>query len=147
VPEKVATTGLVFLDTNILVDCADTSDLTRQQLCRRILQDLLITNRAVISTQILQEFFVVATKKLGIAANTARVFVSDFRIMETVIVTPDLIDQAIGLQQSAVLSFWDSLVISAAHHAGCETILTADLNAGQVISDVEVVRPESFEEI
>ncbi len=55
----------VFLDTNVLVDCADRHDLDRQRLCRAHLLALQESGRAVISTQVLQEFYVVSASSAG----------------------------------------------------------------------------------
>ena len=49
--------------------------------------------------------------------------------------------RAIDLQQKHRLSFWDSMIVQAALDAGCETLLTEDLNAGQRIESVTIVNP------
>lgn len=129
----------VFLDTSILVDCADRHDVTRQHLCRDHVRGLQRDRRAVISTQILQEFYVVATRKLGLPEARAHELLTELRRLPTV--TPDLIEQAIECHQAATISFWDALIVVAAASAGCTNLLSADLNAGQAISGVRVVDP------
>ena len=131
----------VFLDTNIVVDCADRHDLDRQRLCRTHLRGLQESGRAVISTQVLQEFYVVSTRKLGLPSDRAREFLADFRRLPTITVTPDLIERAIACHQADHISFWDALIVVAAVSAGCAVLLTADLNAGQTIRGVRVVDP------
>ncbi len=131
----------VFFDTNILVDCADRHDPDRQQLCRTHLRTLQHSGRAVISTQVLQEFYVVATRKLGIPPEQARELVAMFRRLPIVNVTPDLIEQAIDCHQADRISFWDALIVTAASSAGCGALLSADLNAGQSIRGVQVMDP------
>ncbi len=135
----------VFLDTNILVASADHHDPDRQQLCRAHLRALQQTGRAVISTQVLQEFYVVATRKLGILPEQVRELVARFRRLPIVTVTPDLIEQAIDCHQADIISFWDALIVTAASSAGCTALLSADLNAGQTIRGVRVVDPETAE--
>ena len=132
----------VFLDTNVLIDCADHRDLSRQQLCRAATASLIGTGRAIISTQVLQEFYTASIRKLGLSSETAHTLVRQYRRLPIVTVTPDLIDGAIGLHRTAQISFWDALIVSAAASAGCTALLTADLNAGQIINNVEVLRPE-----
>lgn len=133
----------VFLDSNILGYCADDHEPERQQLCRRHLHDLRSAGRAVISTQVLQEFFVTGTGKLGLSVPHARRLVSEFRRLPTVTVTPDLVEQAIDCHQSDRIAFWDALIIVAAASAGCGTVLTEDMNPGQTIRGVRIVPPSS----
>jgi predicted nucleic acid-binding protein len=104
------------------------------------------TGRAIISTQVLQEFYTAGIRKLGLSSETARELVGEYRRLPTVTVTPDLIDQAIGLHQASQISFWDALIVSAAASAGCKALLTADMNAGQIIGGVEIVRPDTYQQ-
>jgi predicted nucleic acid-binding protein len=55
----------VFLDTNILVYSLDQSDAGKQGKCRKLIKSLTGENTGVISTQVMQEFYVAATGKLG----------------------------------------------------------------------------------
>ena len=138
-PPHTATS--VFLDTNVLIDCADHRDLSRQQLCRAATASLMGVGRAIISTQVLQEFYTASIRKLGLSSAAAHTLVRQYRRLPIVTVTPDHIDQAILLHQTQQISFWDALIVAAAVSAGCRTLLTADLNAGQIIAGVEIVRP------
>ena len=138
-------TGLVFLDTNVLIYTADRHDPVRQQRCRSHLKALRASGRAVISTQVRQEFYVVAIRKLGIAPPKAREILTDLRQIPTVSVTPDLIDQAIACHQADRISFRDALIIAAAGSAGCATLLSEDLNAGQTILGVRIESPSTWE--
>ncbi len=98
--------------------------------------------RAIISTQVLQEFYTASIRKLGLSSAAAHTLVKHYHRLPTVTVTPALIDQAIVLHQNQQISFWDALIVSAAASAGCRTLLTQALNAGQIIAGVEIVRPE-----
>jgi len=74
----------VFLDTNVPVYAADNRDPAKQRLAHRLLTDLHHEHRGVLSTQVLQEFFVVATGKLGISPEKARQLVgmlADFEVV------------------------------------------------------------------
>ena len=61
-----------FIDTNILVDADDAFDPRKQQLALELVVDLRARQEAVLSTQVLQEYFVTATRKLGLEAHVAR---------------------------------------------------------------------------
>lgn len=131
----------IFLDTNVLVYCSDSGEPERQERCRRLVRHLRSQHRAVISTQVLQEFYVVATRKAGIAPLKAKAISSNLRQMPTVTVTPELIEQAIDCHQADQLSFWDALIVVTACSAGCAYLLTEDLNPGQSIRGLTVVNP------
>ena len=64
--------GRFFLDTNVLVYADDLDAGEKGAVARRVLQEAITTGRGVLSTQVLQEFFVVTTRKLGVDAAVAR---------------------------------------------------------------------------
>ena len=133
----------VFLDTSVLVYCSDTDDPQRQQRSRRLLGSLRPQHRAVISTQVLQEFYVVATRKAGISPPQAREICRHLSQLPTVTVSPDLVDQAIDCHQTHHISFWDALIVVSARSAGCTVLLSQDLNPGQDLDGLLVVHPAS----
>ncbi len=55
----------VFLDTNMIVYSLDQSDSHKKNKCRELLKGLALERNGVISTQVLQEFYVASTRKLG----------------------------------------------------------------------------------
>jgi predicted nucleic acid-binding protein len=61
-----------FIDTNILVYAEDAFDPRKQQLALDLVVDLRTRQEAVLSTQVLQEYFITATRKLGLEAHIAR---------------------------------------------------------------------------
>ena len=128
----------VFIDTNILVYTLDTYDRRKQKLCRQALQELESGNDGVISTQVMQEFYVISTKKLGIEPAVAKKILHSLESFEIVIVDPMLIKEAIDCSMIHQISLWDALVIVCAESAKCEKIWTEDLNHGQVINGVRV---------
>ncbi|HJP31079.1 MAG TPA: PIN domain-containing protein [Candidatus Latescibacteria bacterium] len=139
--DAAESTKHVFLDSNILVYCADRHDSDLRARCRMHLQTLRSSGRAVISTQVLQEFYSVTTRKFSLDPIQAREFVADFRQIPTTVITPELIDEAIACHQADSISFWDALIVVAASSADCQLLLTEGLNAGQTIRGVEIIRP------
>ena len=137
----------VFLDTNVLVYTVDQTEHQRRHRCRDLLGRLRSSGRAVISTQVLQEFYVVTRRKAGIADQRAAAMFRNLRQLPTVTVTPDLIDQAIACHQADRIAFWDALVVVSAASAGCAAVLSEDLNAGQTIQGVQVVDPATAESL
>ena len=128
-------TSKVFVDTNILLYTADHKDKSKQERCQDLLRSFVGQDiRPVISTQILQEFYVVATRKLRMEELTVKSSVVQFYARyEVVTVTPSLINAGIDCSILNRISFWDALIIVAAEAAHCKTIYTEDLNHGQVI--------------
>ncbi|MDD9967761.1 MAG: PIN domain-containing protein [Myxococcales bacterium] len=130
-----------FLDTNILIYAADADAGDKQARAQAILRDAIATRMGVLSTQILQEYFVVATRKLGVSPVDARRNVELLATLEVVAVDVERILGAIDLHRLHSLSFWDALVVRCASAAGCTRLLSEDLQAGQVIDSVRVENP------
>jgi predicted nucleic acid-binding protein len=131
----------IFVDTNILVYCMDDSDKKRKARCRTLIETLVGDLYGVLSTQVLQEFYVAATKKLGADPLAVKDIVHSFRRFETVVITPEIVKEAIDCSLINRLSFWGSLIVVAAESARCEKIWTEDLNDGQVIRGVRIENP------
>jgi len=131
----------VFLDTNILVYSLDQSDAGKRKKCRELIKRLIGDSSGVISTQVMQEFFVAATAKLGADPLLAKDILRSLERFETVVVSPLLIKEAIDCAIINRLSFWDALIVVAAESARCETLWTGDLNHGQIIRGVRIENP------
>jgi len=134
-------TSKVFIDTNILVYAMDTFDKAKQKRCRDLLRGVEGNLRGVVSTQVLQEFYVTATRKLGTDPLLVKDLLHAFERFEIVIVSPEIIMEAIDSSILNRLSFWDALIVAAAESARCERIWTEDLNHGQIIRGVRVENP------
>lgn len=131
----------VFLDTNLLVYSMDGYNKEKQAKCRSLLKDVTRDRQGVISTQVMQEFYVAATRKLGADSLTTKDVMNSFMRFEVVDVTPDIINSAVDCSILNRLSFWDALIVSAAESANCGLLWTEDLNSGQVIRGVRVENP------
>lgn len=135
--------GKVFVDTNILIYAYDTSAGDKHLTAARQLTEIWKSETGLISTQVLQEFYVNVTRKIEKPLNisVARTIIEDISRWEVVTVEPDTILAAIDLQREHLLSFWDAMIVAAAIAGGAETVLTEDLNHGQTISGVTVRNP------
>ncbi len=131
----------IFIDTNILVYTLDKRHEARQQKARKVLKKTASSHQPVISTQVIKEFYVVATAKLGADQIIIKNIIHNFRNMEIVNNDLELIEQAIDISVLSRLSFWDSLIIAAAEKARCEIILSEDLNPGQLYRGGAVLNP------
>jgi predicted nucleic acid-binding protein len=131
----------IFVDTNILVSSLYNPDSSLKKKARLHLKELEGRNHGVISTQVVQEFYVVATKKLGIEALLAKQIVQRFENFEIVTISPSMIYAAIDCSITAQISFWDALIVISAEISKCQVIWTEDLNPGQLIRGVRILNP------
>ena len=130
-----------FIDTNILVYADDAFDPRKQQLALDLVVDLRARQEGVLSTQVLQEYFVTATRKLGLEAHIARQRVTQFGRFELIQPTLDMLLAAMDLQQNHSLSFWDALILQTASAARCRVLYSEDMQAGARIGEVFIVNP------
>ena len=133
--------GRVFLDSNVLVYAQDAGSAKKQRISREVIARLSSSAEGVISTQVLQEFYVAATRKLGVPPLAAKGILKTFAVFDTIQVSPALIQDAIDCSILNQLSFWDALILAAASAAGCGVVLSEDLNPGQLILGVKVENP------
>ncbi len=132
-----------FFDTNVLVCIFDSSAPNKQTRALQVLEEAIEAGLAVLSTQVLQEFFVTVTRKLPVPLTNeqARRAVHDFAKLPVVQVDPEIILNAIETMQRYRLSFWDSLIIQAALRGGATVIYSEDLQPGQTIETIRVENP------
>ena len=130
-----------FLDTNVLLYADDLDAGEKRVRAQALLRDAFAAPGCVLSTQVLQEFFVVSTRKLGIDAAIARQKIELLSRLEVVAVRLDLILGAVDLHRLHGISFWDALIVKSAAAAGCKILLTEDLQHGRLIDGVRIENP------
>ena len=133
--------GRSFLDTNVLVYTDDTDAPAKQHRALDLVAECRRRSAGVVSAQVLQEYFVTATRKLGVAAELARRKTEIFGRLH--VVTPGLDDilGAIDLHRLHGLSFWDALVVRAALVSGCARLFSEDFQTGRRFEGLEIVNP------
>jgi predicted nucleic acid-binding protein len=130
-----------FIDTNIFIYSMDIHDLHKMEISRSLLKKQGKELQGVISTQVLQEFYVTATKKLKSDPIIVKDIIRSFENFEIVTISPTIIRDAIDCSVLNMISFWDALIISAAEFAKCTQLWTEDLNPGQLIRGVKIINP------
>ncbi len=132
----------VFLDTNVLVYAYDRADPVRRELARAALTRQPASD-LVISGQVLGEFFTVVTRRLAhpLDVPTAQRAVESLSALKVVPIDAGVVWRGIEVSMAAQLSYWDGLIVAAAQVAGCDRILTEDLNAGARLGAVVVENP------
>jgi predicted nucleic acid-binding protein len=130
-----------FLDTNVLLYAEDEDAGDKRKTAQECIADAVREGKAVLSTQVLQEFFVIATKKLGMAPDAARAQVETYAQLDVVLIQPDLILSAIDLHRLYSLSLWDALVVRSAIVSGCTRIWSEDLQDGRKFEGTTIENP------
>lgn len=132
-----------FFDSNILIYVFDRSSPQKREIARGLLKDHAADGDILLSTQVLQEFYVTVTRKLkppldpGEAAHA----IAGFAELPTVQIDNLLIQDAIRRSQASRLSFWDGLIIQAALAGGASVLYTEDLQHGQMFDGLQVRNP------
>lgn len=127
-----------FLDTSVVVYAYDGADTAKQETARA----LLAAGGWVVSTQVMQEFFVVVTRKLARPLSEAAAVQALDHLAEAAVTVdaPTVVDAAARSGRHQI-SFRDALIVAAAARAGCERLLSEDLSHGQAIDGVTVHDP------
>jgi len=133
----------VFVDTNIIIYAYDVSAPGKHEKAKAVMKELWNTGRGMVSTQVLQEFFVTITKKvprpLGVA--DARGIVRDLLTWKTVVVDGETVLEAIDIHDRRRRSFWDSLIIASAVEGGAAILLSEDLSHGEMMEEIQIINP------
>jgi predicted nucleic acid-binding protein len=132
-----------FVDTNILVYAYDSAAGSKRQRAQALLDDLWVSRRGCLSIQVLQEFYVVTTRKVNnvLTPDLAAQVVRDMKTWRVHLPDVDNILGAIDFQQRYGISFWDAMIVHSAWQLNCKIIWSEDLNTGQLYQGIEVVNP------
>jgi predicted nucleic acid-binding protein len=134
-----------FLDTNVLIYAIDSSpeESRKSSFARNLIHQHIAYGTGVISIQVVQEFYVTATRKIAepLSTDQALEYLNYLSILE--MVRPDyaMVAAAIHIHRKYQLPFWDAMIIQAAVSAGCREIFSEDLNDGLEISGTKLVNP------
>jgi predicted nucleic acid-binding protein len=131
-----------FVDSNILLYA--TSERLEERSKARIAFDILQSDDLALSVQVLQEFYVQATRAGrpdAISHEAAVRLVYDFRRFPVQPMTVSLLEAALVTKQRYRISYWDAAIIEAARALDCETVLTEDLSDTQDYGGVRVLNP------
>jgi predicted nucleic acid-binding protein len=134
---------VVFVDTTVLVYAHDASEALRQPVAQGVISELWRTRSGALSTQVLQEFYVVATRKFDppMPRREARDLVDAYGHWHLVEIDVALIVAASQLEERHRLSFWDALIVEAARRAGAARLVTEDLQPGRRLAGMLIDNP------
>jgi len=134
---------LTFVDTNVLAYAHDASEPSKRRVAAELLTSLWDTRAGVLSTQVLQEFYVVVTRKFRppLSAAVARRLLVSYGHWRVVVLDLPIIVRATALGERHRLSFWDALILAAAEAAGAERVVSEDLQPGLRLGGMHIENP------
>jgi predicted nucleic acid-binding protein len=131
-----------FLDTNILLYSISTD--RDEKAKREVATELLAGRDNALSVQVLQEFYVQATRSTRrdalpheIAVGLMRAWLR-FPVQD---ITLAVLSDALEIKVASGLSYWDAAIVSAARALGCRELFSEDMSHGRVIEGVAIVNP------
>lgn len=131
-----------FADTNVLLYAVSTrADEARKA---EIARELLDHSDIAVSTQVLQEFYVQATRPTRshpLTHEQAAGLVESFTRFTVQDITVPIVRASLELKARYGLSYWDCAIVEAARAAGCDLVLSEDMSDGQDLDGVQVVNP------
>ena len=138
----------VFIDSNIIVYAYDRHEPAKQTQAQAILTSAINEESAMLSVQVLGEFFVVVTRRIKnpLSVDEAEKIGNVLAALPVSEIDLSLVRRAIETQKAYGISYWDSLIISTAERAGCTKVLSEDLNEGQIYNNVLVENPFNLAE-
>jgi predicted nucleic acid-binding protein len=136
--------GRVLLDTNILVYLYDPLDTTKQDRAIETVNKLVRTTRAVISTQVLGEFFAATTRARRPILSPTEAIASIrnyLAVCEVLDVTRLITLEALRGVENYSFGFWDAQIWATARLNQISEIYSEDFNVGAVIEGVRFTNP------
>jgi len=132
-----------FVDTNIVVYAYDVSAGEKHKKALAIMKDIWNAGNGIISSQVLQEFFVSVTRKIAKPLNipAAKEIVKDLLKWKTISINGEILLEAIDIHNEHKYSFWDSLIIAAAIAGGAKVLFSEDLTDRQKIKGIIIKNP------
>lgn len=133
-----------FLDTNVLVYSFDKTAPAKRRIAGVLVEEAAGEHQGLISFQVVQEFFSVASRKFADPMSVAESEIyleSVLWPMCAVLPSQKLYESALRLRAETGFSFYDSLIVAAALEAGCKTIYSEDLQHGRRLHGLEIKNP------
>jgi predicted nucleic acid-binding protein len=131
-----------FLDTNILLYSISSDQAEADKRARAIA--LLDDDNGALSIQVLQEFYVQATRPTRrdrLAHDMAVGFIATWTRFAIQDITLSVLKAALEIKASHGLSYWDSAIIAAARAVGCRELYSEDMTHGLEVDGVVIVNP------
>jgi predicted nucleic acid-binding protein len=131
-----------FVDTNILLYRVSTDPLESGK--QEVAAAILASRDLCLSVQVLQEFYVQATRQSRpdpLSHADASALIRSWKRYPVLGLDVELVERALFAKERWQLSYWDAAILEAARTSECELLLSEDLNHGQDYDGVRVLNP------
>jgi predicted nucleic acid-binding protein len=136
---KSAAGPIVFVDTNVLLCADDAHDVAKQARAREWLHALWQRRAGRVSTQVLGDYYVTATRNFGMSQGDARAKVRRFQLWQPWQIDHQTVETAWGVEARFGLNYWDALIVAAAAQSGATHLLTVHLQPTQHLQQIDGV--------
>lgn len=136
--------GRAFLDTNVFIYSFDQSAPDKARRALELIRHGVTTRKAIVSYQVVQEFFNVALRRFAqpmTVAEAEQYLAAIFRPLVAVQSSLALCGEALRLSSRYRLAWYDSLIIAAALAGECRILYSEDFQHGQQFGDLRVENP------
>lgn len=130
-----------FFDTNVLIYRFDASEALKQPIAAELIDRALADDAFCVSTQVMMEFYHVATRKINLPPADAVKLIKQWAEYEPVTITPALIVEAAAIHQHDRLSWWDSTIVAASLATAARVLYSENLQHGREFGDLRVQNP------
>lgn len=136
--------GRSFLDTNIFVYSFDANSPAKATQARKMIRSAIETGGAIVSYQVVQEFFNVALRRFAkpmSSADAEQYLSTTLRPLLSVHSSPALYGEALRVAARFRLPWYDSLIVASAIEGRCDVLYSEDFQDGQRFGSVTISNP------
>jgi predicted nucleic acid-binding protein len=133
----------VFFDTNILIYVLDPLEPLRQQVASELVEQAVAHDLVILSTQVLGEFYSVATRKGKVPLSHAEAMREIERYAELTIVSTDTELTMLAMNRSYrnKIAYYDALMVEAALRGEAEILYSEDMQHGMRYGSLRIENP------
>jgi predicted nucleic acid-binding protein len=131
-----------FFDTNILLYSISRNPAEKEKRERSV--QLLDDDNGAVSVQVLQEFYVQATRITRpdpLSHTLAAALIDSWMRFEVQEITLPILTAALEIKAAHGFSYWDSAIIAAARALGCRDLYSEDMSHGRIVEGVAIIDP------
>jgi predicted nucleic acid-binding protein len=130
----------VFIDSNITVYAYEQDDRKKHDIANALVKNEHGNNYIHISTQVLNEVYSVLSKHKVMHKDIAKYVLELQEILQIMIITTATINASLRLKEKYRYSWWDSLILASSLENKCDTVITEDMQDGQIIENTLTIR-------
>ena len=134
-------TAIFFVDTGVLLAADDAQDAARQAQIRAWMQALWQHRAGRVSTQVLNAYYVGATRYFDMPQGDARAKLRRLQLWQPWQIDHQTVETAWGVEARFGLPYWDALIVASAAQSGASHVLSLDLQHQLQIDGITILNP------